>query len=145
LERALKDTLEGGKFHNVRPVHSKRMSAVKSRGNKTTEVSLRLALVRAGIKGWEMHASGIVGNPDFYFPKRKLAIFVDGCFWHGCPKCGHVPSVNNKYWSEKISRNRQRDAAKARALRRTGIRVMRFWEHELIASLDTCIARVKRV
>ena len=114
MEKVLKETLEGGKFGNVSPVHSKRMRAVRSRGNKTTEVSLRLGLARAGIKGWKIHAAGLIGSPDFYFPKRKLAIFVDGCFWHGCPKCGHVPTMNNQYWSKKIMRNRKRDADKAR-------------------------------
>lgn len=144
MEKALKETLEGGKFGNVSAVHSKRMSAVRSRGNKTTEISLRLGLARAGIKGWKIHAPGLVGNPDFYFPKKKLAIFVDGCFWHGCPRCGHVPSMNNQYWSTKISRNRERDGAKSRALRKAGITVIRFWEHELKADLPQCVARIKR-
>ena len=120
------------------------MSAVRSRGNKTTEVILRLALARAGIVGWKMHPTWLVGTPDFYFHKEKLAVFVDGCFWHGCPKCGHVPSVNNAYWRKKISRNRERDAAKTRELRKAGIIVIRFWEHELKANLSKCVNRIQR-
>ena len=120
------------------------MSAVRSRGNKTTEVILRLGMARAGIVGWKMHPTGLIGTPDFYFHKEKVAIFVDGCFWHGCPKCGHLPSVNNAYWRKKISRNRQRDAARARELRKVGVVVIRLWEHELKANLAKCVNRIQR-
>jgi DNA mismatch endonuclease Vsr len=90
-----------------------------------------------------MHPHDMVGHPDFYFPKRKLALFVDGCFWHGCLRCGHIPRKNNPYWSEKIRRNRERDREKSGLLRSKGIQVLRIWEHELKNDLPRCIQKVK--
>jgi DNA mismatch endonuclease (patch repair protein) len=97
--------LVNGSFGNVSETHSRRMGAIRGKGNRTTEVRFRAMLVRAGIRGWTMQTKGIKGKPDFYFPKSKVAVFLDGCFWHGCPKCGHVPSVNRPYWKAKIKRN----------------------------------------
>ena len=144
MEKILRDTLKGGRFSAVTPVNSRRMSAVKSTGNKTTERRLRLALARARINGWTIHPVGLVGRPDFYFHEKRLAIFVDGCFWHGCEKCGHIPNINNQYWKTKIVRNRERDLAKTQALMNLGITVLRFWEHELRSELPSCVARIKR-
>jgi len=72
-----------------------------------------------------------VGKPDFVFPDQRLAVFVDGCFWHGCPLHGTNPATNREFWSEKITRNRQRDREVNRALRALGWRILRIWEHEL--------------
>ena len=130
-------------FSDVSPVNAKRMRAVKCRGNKTTEVSFRLALTRAGIKGWKVHPRGLIGKPDFFFPASQLAIFVDGCFWHGCAKCGHIPRVNRPYWSAKIVRNQERDIEKERALKKLGIRVVRFWEHEIQRNLSACVEKIE--
>src|SRR6185312_8131441 len=102
MERLLREKLKGGKFENVSPMRSKAMKAVKWRGNKTTEVKFRLALVRAKLKGWHLHKKGVIGNPDVHFSANKLSIFLDGCFWHGCPRCGHIPKTNNGYWATKI-------------------------------------------
>ena len=108
------------------------MQGVRSKGARTTERRLRAALVRAGIQGWKVNAGGIVGCPDFYFPEQKVAIFVDGCFWHGCPKCKRrLPKTNRDFWQRKIERNRKRDLRNARLLRNQGISVIRIWEHEL--------------
>lgn len=131
MERILSKKLKDGKFQNVPLIRSKTMSAIKAKGNKTTEVKFRFVLVRNGIKGWKLHPKGIIGNPDFFFPKHKIAIFIDGCFWHGCPKCGHVPKTNTPYWKTKIQRNRRRDKEKGDNLRELGIRVLRLWEHDL--------------
>ena len=129
---------------NVHPRHSRQMAAVRGRGNKTTELRLRMALVRAGIRDWRVHEKGILGSPDFYFPKRKLAVFVDGCFWHGCPTCGHVPRKHGAFWKAKIERNRERDRDVRRRLKRSGHHVIRFWEHELARDIDDCIRRITR-
>lgn len=143
MERLLKEKLEGGKFSDVPPKHSKRMSAIKGKGNKTTEVKLRFALVQAGIRGWKMHPRGMVGNPDFFFPESKLAVFVDGCFWHGCAKCGHIPKKNNPYWAAKILRNQERDVQKTLLLNEAGIKVMRFWEHEIQTDVKVCARQIE--
>src|SRR5262249_43571731 len=62
----------------------------------------------------------------------KLVVFVDGCYWHGCRRCGHVPNVNRPYWSAKIVGNRARDLRNTKLLKSAGYRVVRFWEHELL-------------
>jgi DNA mismatch endonuclease, patch repair protein len=144
MERILKDKLKEGKFHDVPASHSKRMSAIKGRGNKTTELKLRLALVRSGLKGWTVNPKGLIGNPDFYFPEKRLAVFVDGCFWHGCSRCGHIPKKNNPYWSTKILRNQQRDIEKTLKLQEAGIKVLRFWEHQIKEELQECVGQVSK-
>jgi len=73
----------------------------------------------------------IAGKPDFVFPERKLALFVDGCFWHGCSEHGTVPSGNRAFWKQKLTQNKVRDQATNTALRLRGWRVLRVWEHEL--------------
>lgn len=121
---------------------SKNMAAIRSERNATTEQRLRAHLVRNGISGWCLHAVSVPGKPDFFFRKQKLAIFVDGCFWHGCPKCGHTPHSNTSYWTTKLSRNQARDKTITGALRRSGIRVLRVWEHELRLHPEKVIRRV---
>jgi DNA mismatch endonuclease (patch repair protein) len=142
MERFLKSRLKGGKFH-VSPERSRNMAAVRGKGNKTTEVRLQMAMVRAGIRGWSSHRADLPGKPDFYFPSAKLAVFVDGCFWHGCSRCGHIPKANAGYWTAKIEGNRKRHRRVARLLNRSGIATLRFWEHQLRDNLDRCVSRIK--
>ena len=143
MERELRKYLPGGAFTNVSKTRSKAMAAVRGQGNKTTERRLRLALVRAGVRGWLVRPKGLRGNPDFMFPVARIVVFVDGCFWHGCPKCGHVPRTNGSFWAAKLRRNRERDLNTTDHLIAKGFLVLRFWEHELKDYLDTCIATVK--
>ena len=82
-------------------------------------------------------------NPDFVFPVARIVVFADGCFWHGCPQCGHVPRTNGSYWAAKLKRNRQRDLKTTDQLEGEGFQVLRFWEHELRDSLEACIATVE--
>jgi len=117
------------------------MRAVRGSGNRTTEQRFRFALVGAGLRGWTTRNRNVLGTPDFLFPKAKLAVFVDGCFWHGCPDCGHVPKTRRPYWSAKIKRNRQRDRETTQRLRASGFRVIRFWEHDL-SCLDRCLEQL---
>lgn len=131
MERKLRKTLEEGEFKNVPSGRSKTMSAIRGKNNRTTELRLKMVLVRAGIKGWETNVRNLPGKPDFYFKKKKVAIFVDGCFWHGCPKCGHYPKTRSKFWKTKILRNKERDKKNRQLLRRNGIKVINIWEHSL--------------
>ena len=144
MERLLKVQLPDGRFANVTPQRSRIMSSIRGKRNKTTEVALRMALVRAGLSGWKLHPPELPGRPDFYFASKQVAVFVDGCFWHGCPRCGHVPKTNTPFWRSKIHRNRQRDARTRSQLRNRGITVVRFWEHELRDQLSACLARLSR-
>jgi DNA mismatch endonuclease, patch repair protein len=90
-----------------------------------------MALVRAGLTGWKLHVDTLPGKPDIYFPKRNVAVFVDGCFWHGCRLCGHIPKTNQAFWEAKIRRNSERDRRNKTKLSSAGIRVVRIWEHSL--------------
>jgi DNA mismatch endonuclease, patch repair protein len=106
------------------------MSRIRSRGNKDTELALAKLLRRHGITGWRRNQP-VFGKPDFVFPKLKLAVFVDGCFWHGCPKHATQPGNNRVFWQRKLAGNQARDALVTRSLRKAGWRVLRVWEHEL--------------
>jgi DNA mismatch endonuclease, patch repair protein len=106
------------------------MAAIRSKRNASTEEVLARLLRRHKICGWRRHGP-IAGRPDFVFPKKRLAIFVDGCFWHGCPKHGNTPKSNEGYWGPKLKRNMKRDRSNSRTLRQKGWRVLRVWEHAL--------------
>ena len=82
------------------------------------------------------------GTPDFYFEGKTLAVFVHGCFWHGCARCGRLPKSNRAFWISKITANRRRDIRDRRRLNRLGIRTVTIWEHEL--SSERWIGRVTR-
>jgi len=106
------------------------MSMVHSRGNKSTEIRFIKLLKERKITGWR-RCFKIVGSPDFVFPKKKIAIFIDGCFWHGCPRHLRLPATNKKYWRQKVANNMLRDSRVNKLLIERGWRVYRFWEHEL--------------
>lgn len=106
------------------------MAAVRSTGNRVTEGSLATMFRRHGIKGWRRHLP-LPGKPDFTFRHQRVAVFVDGCFWHGCPKHLRMPVSNRSYWRGKIARNQVRDRLITRTLRLDGWLVLRLWEHEL--------------
>ena len=106
------------------------MSRVASYDNKSTERKFADILRRHRLSGWRRHYP-LEGSPDFVFPKSDIAIFVDGCFWHGCPIHGRIPQSNREFWEKKLSRNVRRDKRVSRKLRRDGWHVFRFWEHEL--------------
>ena len=131
MEKRLKKYLKNGKFEDVSTVTSKTMAAIKSKNNRSTELKLRMVLIRRGISGFRLHAKDLPGNPDFVFIKEKIAIFVDGCYWHGCPRCGHIPKTRSAFWSAKIKRNKERDKQKNRELKDIGVKALRIWEHEL--------------
>lgn len=107
------------------------MAAIRHKGNRSTEGTFAALLRQSRVSGWKLHSRLVAGKPDFYFPKRRVAVFVDGCFWHACPKCFQAPRQNGQFWREKIERNRKRDQRVMRSLRCDGIKVIRIWEHDL--------------
>ncbi|MBM3913660.1 MAG: DNA mismatch endonuclease Vsr [Sphingomonadales bacterium] len=109
---------------------SEMMAKIKSKGNKTTELRFLRLLRMNGVTGWRRHAN-LPGSPDFFFPVQKVAVFLDGCFWHGCAKCYREPTTNVSFWKQKVVGNRRRDRRNSKALRAIGIRVVRIWEHSL--------------
>lgn len=111
-----------------------RSYAMSRVGAKRTRLERRFFSMLAGmrIRGWRTHASNLVGKPDVVFDRERIAVFLDGCFWHGCPTCGKVlPVTNRSYWQAKIARNVQRREACTEELERSGWLVLRVWEHEL--------------
>ncbi len=144
MERVLRAALGKGGFKGTTTLRSRIMSAIRSSGNRSTEAAFRLALVRAGIRGWKLRQLHVAGCPDFLFPREGVAVFLDGCFWHGCPRCGHLPGTNRAYWATKIDRNRERDAKVGRTLRSAGLLVVRFWEHEIQRDSRKCVRRLRK-
>lgn len=120
--------------HVRKKTRSKIMASVRSRGNTTTELPLQRMLNQAGFKGFRKHWP-IAGKPDFAWPRQKVALFVDGCFWHGC-RCKYLPRTNRAFWRKKIENNKRRDARINRKLRALEWRVLRVWEHSLKSEAD---------
>jgi DNA mismatch endonuclease (patch repair protein) len=106
------------------------MRAVKSSGNKSTELKLIEYFSQKGISGWRRNYN-VKGHPDFVFPEKRIAIFVDGCFWHGHDCRNTRPTGNTEYWSKKRARNIDHDKAITERFEKRGWRVIRIWECEL--------------
>lgn len=106
------------------------MRKVKSKNNKSTELRLIEIFKKNGIKGWQRNYS-VKGHPDFVFLKKKIAVFVDGCFWHGHDCRNTKPSDNRDYWSNKRERNRKHDEEVSAMFEARGWTVLRIWECEL--------------
>ena len=140
----------------TREERSRVMSLIRGRGNKSTEKAFVSMMKGASITGWRRHVSLKIepqynersGNndlrkpsvsttvrPDFIFRNLKVAVFLDGCFWHRCPIHFRSPSNNAEFWKKKIDANVMRDRRVDLALRAKGWRVLRFWEHELLAPM----------
>ena len=129
---------------NLKPEDRKRtMQAVKG---KRTAVERRVFAMLAGLglRGWRQNAVDIIGKPDIVFDKQRIAIFIDGCFWHGCPICKRtLPVTNQEYWAQKIMRNKQLARLHNRGLRKSGWIVIRIWEHEISVKRNLDRARLK--
>ncbi|MBI4028544.1 MAG: very short patch repair endonuclease [Verrucomicrobia bacterium] len=128
----------------TRAKRSEVMSRIRGRGNKETEIALAKLLRRNEITGWRRHQT-VFGRPDFVFRARRLAVFVDGCFWHGCPRHANLPVNNRAFWKKKFAANRTRDRIVNLTLRREGWRVLRIWEHDLTKNPVRCLTRIQRV
>jgi len=131
-------------FNEPAASRSKNMRAIRSSGNKTTEARLVSLLREHRVRGWQLHPANALGNPDLVIRKQRVAVFVDGCFWHGCPKCGHIPKTNRPYWKAKIARNVKRDAFVNSRLRTSGFRVIRLRECDLRNHPELCLQRINR-
>ncbi len=105
------------------------MSRIRAK-NTQPEFLLRQAISSAGIKGYRLHYK-LTGKPDIVFPKRKITIFIDGCFWRKCPRCFTKPATNKRFWKRKIESNVKRDKFVNAELGKRGWRILRIWEHEV--------------
>jgi len=126
-----------------RQKRSEVMSRIRGRGNIRTEGRLAGLFRELHITGWRRHRP-VFGHPDFIFPARRVAVFVDGCFWHGCAKHYSAPSQNRDFWKKKRQTNKTRDRLVNSTLRARGWRVLRIWEHELRGDTLTLRRKLRR-
>jgi len=121
---------------------SRVMATVRSKNTRLEEEVARI-LDDAGLGPYARHARSLPGTPDFVFEEQRLAVFVDSCFWHGCPKHLRRPGSNTSYWQTKIDMNVRRDRRQRAALRRAGWRAIRVWEHD-VGSPPKVLKKVRR-
>ena len=124
---------------------SKYMRSNKSKNTKP-EILFRKVLWKAGIRGYRLHWKKVPGKPDIAFPGKKIAIFLNGCFWHRCPKCQlSLPKNNSDFWKTKFARNVERDKEKIDALKNENWEVLVIWECELKDDLQAQVERVRKL
>jgi DNA mismatch endonuclease (patch repair protein) len=117
------------------------MSRISGKNTKP-EITLRKKLWQMGFR-YRLHAK-LPGKPDFVFPKYRVAVFVDGCFWHGCPLHAQEPKTNAEFWDKKLLDNKERDRKVNDLLLQNGWIVVRVWEHEIRDSLEEAVRKVVR-
>ena len=121
------------------------MSRIKAKNTKP-EIQLRKALRRGGIKHFQLHSQKLPGRPDISFPKKKLAIFVNGCYWHRCPFCKlNLPKTHLKFWRDKFRKNKARDKKKIRELNKLGWKVLVIWECQIKKDIDKITKRIHNI
>ena len=118
------------------------MARIRGHGNKDTELALMKLFRQHRITGWRRHQK-VFGKPDFIFRQVRLALFVDGCFWHGCSKHCKIPAGNRAFWKKKFAANKARDRRVNRTLRRLGWQVVRIWEHDLAKRGGACVRKIQ--
>ncbi|OGN76362.1 MAG: hypothetical protein A2X25_09050 [Chloroflexi bacterium GWB2_49_20] len=116
------------------------MSHIRGKGNKDTELVMIKILRSNHISGWRRNQP-LLGKPDFVFLKHKTTLFVDGCFWHGCPMHSTMPKNNQEFWKKKLLGNKSRDDYVSEELIKMGWKVIRVWEHEL-SNPDLVVKRI---
>ena len=120
------------------------MAQVRSSGNKSTEQKMVRVFRENKIKGWRRKYP-LTGKPDFVFPKERLVVFVDGCFWHGHPTLCRIPESNKEYWNTKIERNKKRDKEVNRHYTKIGWKIVRVWEHDIVKNIQKSAKRVTKL
>lgn len=118
---------------------SKNMSAIKSISQLEEKVTKELW--RRGFR-FRRNVRSLKGNPDISIKKYKIVIFIDSCFWHGCPEHGNMPKSNIEYWEKKLNRNKERDQEVNAYYYEQDWTIMRFWEHEIKQDLDKVIDQI---
>lgn len=118
------------------------MSKIRGKGNQSTEMALIRLFREHRIAGWRRHLP-LAGRPDFVFRSRKLVIFVDGCFWHGCSRCYVAPKTRSKFWQLKIEGNMARDKRVSGVLKKAGFRVLRVKECDLTQNPGRVVDKIR--
>lgn len=123
---------------------SEMMSRIKPTNSKP-ELLLRKHLFSKGLRGYRKNAKSLPGKPDIVYTKRKVAVFINGCYWHGCEECGWKPPAHNtEYWANKIQKNKQRDKVKIEKLEEIGYKVITIWEHEIKKDIDLVVDKIQK-
>ena len=125
-----------------RQQRSRTMASIPSH-RTSLEQRLATSMWVAGIRGWRRNLKVERTRPDFTFSRQRVAVFVDGCFWHGCRKCGRRPSSNKTYWTAKLARNIERDGEQTKRLRSAGWTVVWLWGHEIERDPEGSALRVQ--
>lgn len=125
----------------TRPEVATRMRAIKQSGT-VPELILRRALWRAGVRGYRLNVRRLPGAPDIVFPHRRVAVFVDGAFWHGHP-ARFNPSKMNTFWRQKVETTVQRDQAVNTLLNASGWTVLRYWDYDILRDPDRSVADIR--
>ncbi len=123
---------------------SRLMGRVRHRGT-CLEIALRKALWKKGLRYRLKSKQKLPGTPDILFPALRIAVFVDGCFWHGCPVHGTMPKTNTSFWVSKIKKNKRRDREVDAKLKAINWRSVRFWEHDIRKDLSGCVKSIARM
>jgi DNA mismatch endonuclease, patch repair protein len=119
------------------------MSRIRAK-NTGPEIKFRKLLYARGIRGYRIHFN-LPGKPDIVFIRKKIAIFVDGCFWHKCPACFQEPETRKEFWLKKIHSNIERDNKVNRELISNGWKVIRIWEHEIRKDPDSVVRKIEEL
>lgn len=124
---------------------SKVMSRNKAKNTKP-ETAFRTELRKHQLTGYRLHPKNVIGRPDICFVSKKIAIFINGCFWHRCPKCNYGPPKNNtEFWNNKFKANVERDNRKTTELEKQGWKVLTIWECDIKKNLDLMVEIVKDI
>ena len=131
------------------PIPKKEVTSIVMRANKAKdtkpEILLRKALWKNNLKGYRLNYKKIAGRPDIAYVSKMIAIFVNGCYWHRCPKCDlPIPKSNSSFWKEKFKKNIERDKRKTKELRTLGWKVMTIWECDINKDLNKQIDKIRR-
>lgn len=119
---------------------SKVMSSIRGKNTKP-ELIVRRILWSTGLR-YRIHDKTIFGKPDISNKKKKLAIFVDGCFWHGCKRCYREPTTNTDFWKQKIQNNKKRRKQVIKFLKREDWKILEFWEHEINGKPEIVVKKI---
>ena len=125
----------------TRVQRSRLMSRIRDRDTKP-ELEIRRRLFASGMRGYRLRPK-LPGKPDIVYSRAKLAIFIDGCFWHGCPRCYTRPATRQRYWDNKLAENVSRDKVIDSSLKEMGWKTLHFWEHDVKKTPERIVKRVK--
>jgi len=145
MTQTKRDYVRDGRSPSPKSEAVSRVMSANISKNTRPEILLRQALWANGLRGYRLHWKKVPGRPDIAFPGKRIAIFVNGCFWHRCHYCGlPLPKSNRKFWKDKFARNIKRDTMKMQNLRDIGWTVIVVWECQLKKRFPVTVTRIRK-